>query len=86
MVTFEVRVQPRAPRTEIVGTHGGAVKLRVKAAPIEGRANEECRRFLATLLDVPRGAVEILRGNSSRSKVVRVRNASAELIRRALGI
>jgi uncharacterized protein (TIGR00251 family) len=85
-VTFSVRVQPRASRTEIAGTHAGAVKLRVHSPPVEGRANEECRRFLATILAVPRDAVEIVRGESSRNKVVRVRNTSAQLVRKALGI
>lgn len=85
-VTFEVRVQPRASRTEIAGALGGAVRLRVRAAPVEGKANEECLRFLAALLDVPRSSVEIVKGWSSRSKVVRVRNTSEGLVRRALGV
>lgn len=85
-VTFEVRVQPRAPRTEIAGTHEGVLKLRVGAAPVEGKANEECLRFLAKILDVPRSSVEIVKGSSSRNKVVRVRNSSEALVRRALGV
>jgi len=71
-VTLRVRVQPRASRTEIVGEYAGAIKLRVTAPPVDGKANEECRRFLAKLLGVSAGSVEIIAGDSSRDKVVRI--------------
>jgi len=83
-VTFRVRVQPRASRSEISGEHAGAVKLRITAPPVDGKANEECRRFLARLLGVPGNAVEIIAGESSRDKVIRVQNMSAEQVRKAL--
>jgi uncharacterized protein (TIGR00251 family) len=82
--TFRVRVQPRASRSEISGEHAGAVKLRITAPPVDGKANDECRRFLARLLGVPGNAVEIVAGESSRDKVIRVRNMSAEQVRKAL--
>ena len=83
-VTFRVRVQPRAARNEVSGERAGAVKLRLTAPPVEGKANEECRRFLARLLGVPGGAVEIIAGESSRDKVIRIQNISAERVREAL--
>ena len=76
-VTLRVRVQPRAPRTEITGEHAGAIKVKVAAPPVDGKANEECRRFLAKLLGVSFGSVEIIAGESSRDKVVRIHNISA---------
>ncbi|HVF89478.1 MAG TPA: DUF167 domain-containing protein [Blastocatellia bacterium] len=79
-----MRVQPRASRSEISGEHAGAVKLRITAPPVDGKANDECRRFLARLLGVPGNAVEIVAGESSRDKVIRVRNMSAEQVRKAL--
>lgn len=79
-VTIRLRVQPRAPRTEIVGEHAGAIKLRVAAPPVDGKANEECRRFLAKLLKVGATSIEIISGDSSRDKVIRVSNVSAERV------
>jgi uncharacterized protein (TIGR00251 family) len=84
-VTIKVRVQPRAPRTEIAGEHGGALKLKVAAPPVDGKANEECRRYLAKLLKVSATSVEIISGESSRDKVIRVSNMSARRVLEALG-
>ena len=84
-VTIRIKVQPRAPRTEIVGEHDGAIKLRVAAPPIDGRANEECRRFLAKLFEVSATSVEIISGDSSRDKVIRISNISARRVLEALG-
>jgi uncharacterized protein (TIGR00251 family) len=84
-VTIRIKVQPRAPRTEIVGEHDGAIKLRVAAPPIDGKANEECRRFLAKLFEVSATSVEIISGDSSRDKVIRISNISARRVLEALG-
>lgn len=84
-VTIRVRVQPRARRTEIVGELDGAIKLKIAAPPVEGKANEECRRYLAKLLKVSATSVEIIAGESSRDKVIRVSNMSARRILEALG-
>lgn len=82
-VTFKLRVQPRASRTEFVGELDGAVKVRVSAPPVEGKANEECRRFLARLFGVGLSSVEIISGCSGRNKVVRVYNVSIARAREA---
>jgi uncharacterized protein (TIGR00251 family) len=79
-VTIRIRVQPRASRTEIVGEHAGAIKLRVTAPPVDGKANEECRRFLAKLLKVGATSIEIISGDSSRDKVIRISNISARRV------
>ena len=84
-VTIKVRVQPRAPRTEIIGEHDGAIKMRLTAPPVNGKANEECRRFLAKLLGVSATSVEIISGESSRDKIIRVQNISARRVLEALG-
>ena len=83
-VTFRVRVQPRASRTEITGEQAGAIKLRIAAPPVDGKANEECRKFLAKLVRVSASSVEIISGDSSRDKVIRIRDTSVERIRKAL--
>ncbi|HZI18046.1 MAG TPA: DUF167 domain-containing protein [Pyrinomonadaceae bacterium] len=84
-ITFGVRVVARASRTAIAGEHDGALKLRVAAPPVGGAANEELTRFLARALGVAAGAVEIVSGRASRSKVVRVRVASAASLGRLAG-
>jgi uncharacterized protein (TIGR00251 family) len=84
-VTIKLRVQPRAPRTEIAGEHAGAIKLRIAAPPVDGKANEECRRFLAKLLKVSATSVEIISGSSSRDKIIRIHNISARRVLEALG-
>jgi uncharacterized protein (TIGR00251 family) len=75
-LTFNVRVVPRASRTEVAGEHGGALRVRVAAPPVEGAANEELVRFVAKSLGVPARDVELVSGLASKSKRVRVRGAS----------
>jgi uncharacterized protein (TIGR00251 family) len=83
---MRVRLQPRASRTEIVGEHAGAIKIRIAAPPVDGKANEECRRFLAKLIGVNAGSVEIVAGESSRDKVVRIHGVTKEHVANALSI
>lgn len=69
---IRVRLVPRAARTGLAGAHGDAVKLRVTAPPLDGRANAEALAFLARRLGVAKQAVELVSGHRSRDKVVRV--------------
>jgi uncharacterized protein (TIGR00251 family) len=77
-LTFAVRVVPRASRSEIVGEHDGALRVRVAAPLVEGAANEELVRLLARALGVPVRAVEITSGHASKTKLVRVVGADRE--------
>ena len=79
-VAFTVRVVPRAKRDAIEGTMDGALKIRLKAPPVEGQANEALRRLLAERLNIPRAAVTILSGESSRRKRVAVRGVKLERV------
>jgi len=83
--TFQVRVLPRSRRDEVVGLHGDALKIRLTAPPVRGKANRALREFLAGRLGVSPSAVEILSGHTSRQKRVRVRGVSAGAIRALLG-
>lgn len=74
---LRLHVQPGARKTEIVGLHGEALKLRLAAAPVEGRANAALIEYLAMLLDVPRASVELVAGASGRRKLVRISGATA---------
>lgn len=76
VVRFGVHVQPRASRTEIVGIHGTALKVRLHSPPVDGAANEELITFLAKELGVPKRAVRIVSGQSSRGKTVEIEGVS----------
>jgi uncharacterized protein len=71
-MVFSVRVTPRASRDEIAGEHDGALKVRLKAPPVEDRANESLRRLLAERLNVPVSAVRIVAGERRRTKRVAI--------------
>ena len=81
-VRFAVRVQPRASRSEIVGEHGGALRVRLAAPPVDGAANDALVELLAESLGVPRRAVRIVAGHSSRFKTVEVDGVAADAVRR----
>lgn len=83
-VEFRVRVVPRASRTEVAGEMDGAVKLRVSSPPVDGAANEEVVKFLAKTFGVPRSAVAIISGETSRTKLLRISGLSAEALRERL--
>lgn len=68
MVVLRLHVQPGAGRSEVVGRHGDALKVRVAAAPEGGRANQACERLLAELFQVKPSAVTLVTGSTSRSK------------------
>lgn len=77
VVSFGVRVQPRAARDEIVGERGGELLVRIQAAPVEGAANASLLRLLARALEVPPSALQLLRGATGRRKLVRARGVRA---------
>ncbi len=71
-VTLTLYIQPGAKKTEVVGLHGEALKIRLHAPPVEGQANAQLIAFLALHLAVPKRAVTLLSGEASRAKRVRV--------------
>lgn len=73
-----LHIQPGAKRSEIAGIHGDALKLRLAAPPIEGRANDALLRYIADRFKVPLRNVELLRGAQSRHKMVRVADSPVE--------
>jgi uncharacterized protein (TIGR00251 family) len=71
-ITLELHIQPGAKHSEISGLHGDALKVRLAAPPIEGRANEALLRFIAEKFEVPLRNVKLVRGAQSRHKVVKI--------------
>lgn len=71
-ITLTLHVQPGAKRSEVAGLHGEALKIRLAAPPIDGRANAALLRFIADVMDVPLRNVVLKQGEQSRHKTVRV--------------
>ena len=82
--TFPVRVHPRAGRTAITGTVGDALKLSLSAPAVEGRANVALAEFFAEVFAVPRAAVQVVAGERSRNKVIRIAGRSAAELQQRL--
>ena len=80
-VVLALHIQPGAKRSEIAGLHGEALKIRLAAPPVDGKANDALIAFLAKLLDVPKSRVELVSGQSSRAKRVRVAGVAADAAR-----
>ena len=71
-------IQPGAKRSEVAGLHGDALKIRLAAPPLEGRANEALIEFLAQALRIPKRGVTLVKGSTSRQKLVLVAAPGAE--------
>jgi uncharacterized protein (TIGR00251 family) len=80
--TISVRVTPRSARDMVIGWDGDVLRVRLRAPPVEGRANEALRRLIAARLGVVVSSVEIVTGETSRVKRVRIDGLSAEEVRR----
>jgi uncharacterized protein (TIGR00251 family) len=83
-VSFKVRVQPRASKNQVAGIFEDALRVRLTAPPVDGEANEACRAFLASILSVSRGQVEILSGLTGRNKVVKIKGISISEVQKRL--
>ncbi len=82
---LEVKGIPGASRDEVAGTMGSAVKIKLRAPPVEGRANEALIEFLADRLDLPRRAISLERGDTSRQKLLRIEGLDLVTVHARLG-
>lgn len=83
-LVFSLHIQPGAKVTEVVGLHGEALKIRLAAPPVDGKANACLVTFLAKRLGVPKARIELLSGETSRAKRLRVVGVDAELAAKML--
>lgn len=84
--TIKVRVQPKSSRNQVGGFQDGTLRVRVTATPTEGQANAAVIALLAKTLGVSKSRLEIIRGYSSRDKVVSVDTLTDQEVRRKLGV
>ena len=81
-ITLTLHIQPGAKKTEFAGLHGDALKIRLAAPPVDGKANEALIKFVAGVLRLPKSAVNLKSGQTSRRKVLEVVGATAEAVAR----
>lgn len=75
---FRVRVIPRASKSEVVGEYDGALKVKIASPPIDGAANAELIKVLAKQFGVPKSAVEIMGGQTAKTKQIKILGANSE--------
>jgi uncharacterized protein (TIGR00251 family) len=75
---FNVKVVPRASKSEIAGELGGALKVRIAAPPVDGAANAELIKLLSKTFDVSKAQVEIVVGETSKNKQIKISNLNAQ--------
>lgn len=85
-VLLPVRAMPRASKNEIQGLHGDALKVRLQAPPVEGKANQALIRFLSNALNIPRSQLSIASGETGRNKAVLITGLSKPELIRKIGI
>lgn len=83
---ISVHAQPGASKSQIVGLHGEALKIKIKAPPVDGKANIAIAEFLAETLGVAKSAVSLESGRTGHHKVFRVKNISLEVAQKVLGL
>ncbi|MCD9189147.1 MAG: DUF167 domain-containing protein [Pyrinomonadaceae bacterium] len=79
-IIFSVRVVPRASKSEIVGEHDGALRVRIASPPVDGAANAELVRLFAKTFGVSKSEIEITGGQTSKSKQIKISGVTAEKI------
>jgi len=84
MAILRVHVVPNAKSDCVVGEHGGAIKIKLRAPPVEGNANAALVRFFAAQIKLPRHAIVLQSGQRSRDKLLRIDGLSEEEVRRRL--
>lgn len=84
-VLIDVMIQPRSSHDETVGLHGDAIKIKLTAPPVEGKANAALIAFLAKKLGVPKSSISIVRGKSARRKTIELYGASFNAVAEIFG-
>ena len=77
---IEIKAVPNAPKSEVIGWLGDALKVKVHAPPVEGKANQVLCEFLAGELHLPKRSVKLFQGDTSRKKVVAIEGMTREQV------
>ena len=85
-VIFKVRVAARASKSEIVGAHDGALKVRISSPPVDGAANAELVKVLSKAFGVSKSEIGIASGQASKTKTIKISNLTAEKFLQLAGL
>lgn len=83
-VLLHLFVQPKASKNEIIGPHNNELKIKITSPPVDGQANEAVIRFIAKTLSISKNEVQLIRGESSRHKVLKILGISIETVANSL--
>ncbi len=79
-VQISLHVLPNAPKSQIIGEHNGSLKIKIKAPPVDGKANEAIVDFFSRLLKVSKSSIEILKGDKSKAKKILIHGLTVEVV------
>ncbi|PKO87654.1 MAG: YggU family protein [Betaproteobacteria bacterium HGW-Betaproteobacteria-12] len=79
-ILLTLHIQPGASRSECAGRHGDALKIRLAAPPVDGKANAALIAFVAARLGIARAAVTLKSGQTSRRKILKIEGSTAEAV------
>jgi len=85
-LSFAVRVVPRASRSEVTGEQSGALRVRIAAAPVAGAANQELIKLLAKSFKLPKNAIQVVSGSTSKNKIVRIQGGDATRLQELISL
>ena len=85
-IVLAVKVIPKARKSEVVGWENGVLKVRLKAVPEKGQANDELVAFLADLLNIAKGRITLIRGHTSRQKQLLIAGITLDTLNKALSV
>ena len=85
-VKFEIKVHPRSSRNQIVGEQEGLLKIKLTAPPVDGEANQALVAFLAQFFKLPKKNVEIIKGETSRQKLVFIKGITSQTLLKKTGL
>jgi uncharacterized protein (TIGR00251 family) len=84
-VRLEIKVQPRSSRNQVAGEQDGALKIKLTAPPVDGEANQALIDYLSSLLGVPKRNVKLIKGETSRNKLVEIIGLGRESLLKKVG-
>jgi uncharacterized protein len=84
MAALRFHIVPNAKQNQVIGEHGSAIKIKLRAPAVEGKANAALRSFLAEQLEIPERAIVLQRGQKSRDKLIRIEGLSEGEVRSRL--
>lgn len=79
-IIFNVRVIPRSSKSEIVGEHDGDLKVKLSSPPVDGKANKELIKILSKELKIVKSNIEIISGETSKTKQIKIRTSNKQII------